>query len=131
MGKTDKILDTRLLPESPASVTARVVSDRGFHLLFTLRDTSGTELLRKFDEFEKAVLAKGWTPEQEHKKAFAPKLAADSMSGTTSSTVAAVKTTCAKCGADALRKSGLRKDKTQWEGVFCSTGDDTHKMWIS
>jgi hypothetical protein len=33
---------TRELPEAGASATAKVVSQRGFHWLFTIRDTSGT-----------------------------------------------------------------------------------------
>lgn len=52
------------LPESPASVTARVVSDKGFRLLFTLRDTTGTGLLAKFEEFQNAIVSKGWKPEE-------------------------------------------------------------------
>jgi hypothetical protein len=134
MGKTDT---KQQLPESPASVTARVVSPNGFHLLFTLRDETGTELIRKFEEFEKAVLAKGWVPETNAGSNFARSgIQSDNgykmvgfKSGKASAGIA--NTTCAKCGAPAMRKTGKRKDDSTWEGVFCTTGDDSHKMWLS
>ncbi|MBI2074825.1 MAG: hypothetical protein HYT83_03260 [Candidatus Levybacteria bacterium] len=123
-----------MLPESPASVTARVVSDKGFHLLFTLRDTTGTGLLAKFEEFEKAVLAKGWKPENSTTTKFTantPAFQKAEGSKNGSSTAEVSNATCAICQAPALRKSGQRKDGTRWEGVFCSTGEEGHKVWLS
>jgi hypothetical protein len=54
---------TRELPEAGASATAKVVSEKGFHWLFTIRDTSGTALLPKLAAFAETVLEEGWSPE--------------------------------------------------------------------
>ncbi|MDD2823423.1 MAG: hypothetical protein PHQ59_05085 [Candidatus Daviesbacteria bacterium] len=108
------------LPEAPASVTVRIITEKGFHLLFTLRDFSGEKLMRKFEAFEKAALLKGWNPEgKEIGVSNTKKVTADSNA------------TCEACGAPAKRRTGYRKNGTKWEGVFCSTGDDSHKMWLS
>lgn len=122
------------LPEAPASVTARVVSDHGFHLLFTLRDTSVSSLLAKFEEFQKHILSKGWKPELfGGKKADEDQVFANQISAPKASkpTIKTSPTTCEICGAPATKKSGYRKDGSRWEGVFCSTGDDSHKVWLS
>lgn len=50
-------------PEAPASATAKVKSKNGFSWLFTIRESSGSELMTKLEAFEEAVLAKSWTPE--------------------------------------------------------------------
>lgn len=132
MGKSnDTKIETKDFRDFPASVTARVISDRGFHLLFTLRDTSGKELLNKFEEFEKVVAERGWKPDQDTRRFAAKNGNGSSSYGKTTSLTAGEKTTCAKCGAPAIRKTGIRRDSTQWEGVFCSTGEEAHKMWIS
>src|SRR5690348_5872020 len=94
----------RDLPEAGASATARVVSRKGFHWLFTIRDTSGTALLPKLSTFEETVLEQGWSPEngflKEETKATA--LKGGMASSSTSSQVLA-ETTCATCGAPATR----------------------------
>lgn len=134
------------LPEAPASVTARVVSDHGFHLLFTLRDTTVSGLINKFDEFQKHVLARGWKPESRFESAQSRFTGKGQPSVASSGAVIAHGTTapkenkpasqstpavCEVCGAPAVKKSGTRKDGTVWEGIFCSTGDESHKVWLS
>lgn len=125
------------LPEAPASVTARVVSDQGFHLLFTLRDTTVSGLINKFEEFQKHVLSRGWKPETKNglETGGRSRLTAQQISAPRDKAVKASTTTesvvCQVCGAVAVKKSGLRKDGTRWEGIFCSTGDESHKVWLS
>lgn len=123
------------LPESPASVTAKVVTPNGFQLLFTLRDTTGSSLFAKYEEFEKAALAKGWKPQGQSEKLWNKSSGfstqASLKNGSSLGQVKGVGTTCAKCGAPALKKSGIRKDNSRWEGVFCSTGEESHKLWLS
>lgn len=124
------------LPEAPASVTARVVSDQGFHLLFTLRDTSVSGLITKFEEFQKHVLSRGWKPEtygKEFDKSNETKrtyVSHEIRVPKAKSEVKSAPAICATCGELATKKSGYRKDGTLWEGVFCSTGDESHKVWI-
>lgn len=48
--------------EAPASNTFKVKSSNGFEHMFTMRDTSVSELLKKIDTIEKALLDRGWTP---------------------------------------------------------------------
>jgi hypothetical protein len=108
--------------EFPFSVTARVVTDKGFHILFTLRDTTASGLIAKFDEFQNAILAKGWQPENKSTKEsfFSEKSTAEQV----------LQTNCAICGSPAKRKTGHRKDGSLWEGVFCSTEDKGHTQWL-
>lgn len=111
------------LPEAPASVTARVMSDKKFRLLFTLRDNKVSTLIAKFDEFQNAILKRGWRPESSNFffEGGKKQLSLGNFQ----------KTECSKCGAVAKKKSGERKDGTIWEGVFCSTGEDSHKVWLA
>lgn len=37
---------------------------------------------------------------------------------------------CATCGAPATRKSGVSKAGKPYNGVFCSTEDKTHTVWL-
>lgn len=117
------------LPESPASVTARVVTNKGFHILFTVRDLTVSGLMNKLEQFQAQALNKGWKPEtkttQDEKEAV--------VSGVKGglSPVKSQEVLCSKCGAKATQKSGYRKDGSLWEGVFCSTGDDSHKVWLN
>jgi len=121
---------TRELPEAGASATAKVVSTKGFHWLFTIRDTSGTALLPKLGAFEQTVLDQGRSPEHGFFKEE-PKGASKGGAATRSSGSQVLEeTSCTKCGAPATRKGGMRKDKSWWEGVFCSTGDKSHKVWL-
>lgn len=117
---------TQNLPEAPASVTARVVTDKGFRILFTLRDSSVSGLISKFEQFEKAVLARGWKPETNQAQVAQKTAKVNGSKGVTVS-----QAVCDKCGAPATKKSGYRKDGSLWEGVFCSTGDESHKIWLS
>lgn len=135
--------ENKKLPEAPASVTARVVSDQGFHLLFTLRDTTVSGLISKFEEFQKHVLSRGWKPESfgyAQDKSFgktngqtglSSKVYAQEISAPKSKDTKSSPATCSICGAPATKKTGTRKDGTVWEGVFCSTGDESHKVWLS
>ena len=50
------------LPEAPASATCKVESPNGFQYLFTLRASSGQDLLTKLGGFELKVLKLGWKP---------------------------------------------------------------------
>lgn len=50
------------MPEAPASATARVKSKNGFSWLFTLRGTSGTELVGMLEKFEADMINREWTP---------------------------------------------------------------------
>ncbi len=114
-------MDVKDLPEAPASVTARVISSDGFHVLFTLRDTTVSGLLEKFEKFQKAIVLKGWKPETSGKQEKLNQQVAIPV---------AEKTTCTTCGAPATKKSGTRKDGSTWEGIFCSSGEDSHKVWL-
>jgi hypothetical protein len=51
------------LNEAPASVTLSVVTPKGFPALFTVRDTSGLDLLAKLDTIEKKLEEKGFKPQ--------------------------------------------------------------------
>ncbi len=139
--------EKQTLPEAPASVTARVISDQGFHLLFTLRDTSVSGLITKFQEFQKYVLSCGWKPDGKTefsekeldkpnwsnglKKTTNRSYFAQEISAPKHKAIKSEPATCAVCGAPATKKSGTRKDGSLWEGVFCSTGDELHKVWLS
>lgn len=50
------------LPEAPASATVKFKSKNGFEYLFTLRETTGTELLNKLELLENDLLGRGATP---------------------------------------------------------------------
>ena len=52
------------LPEAPASVTYSVMSPQGFPVLFTVRDVTGLELIKKMDGIEKTLLEKGYKPQE-------------------------------------------------------------------
>lgn len=119
------------LPESPASVTARVVTDKGFHILFTVRDISVAGLFEKFEQFQKEAIAKGWKPEAKSFKEDDGVTLAAGIKGGSSPVKASQQAICSVCGAPAKKKSGYRKDGSIWEGVFCSTGDESHKVWLS
>lgn len=117
--------DTRqTLPEAPASVTARVVSDKGFHILFTLRDTTISGLIAKFDEFQRVVLTKGWQPEQKEVKDSPARTKAVGNSTILSNLE------CSVCGERAVEKKGVNKQGKAYHGIFCSTGDKTHTQWV-
>lgn len=126
------------LPEAPASVTARIISNQGSHLLFTLRDTTVSGLLEKFAQFEKHVLELGWKPETFAKDKGSEKGEQFELGGfqavahgtSAPKSVKVSPAICAACGEPATKKSGLRKDGSRWEGVFCSTGDESHKVWL-
>jgi len=51
------------LPEAPASVTYSVTTAKGYPILFTLRETSGKDLLEKMDAVEKVFEEKGYKPQ--------------------------------------------------------------------
>lgn len=51
--------------EAPRSATVKVKSANGFNWLFTMRETTGQELITDIESFEKVVLAKGWMPVEE------------------------------------------------------------------
>jgi hypothetical protein len=121
---------TRELAEAGASATAKVVSQRGFHRLSTIRDTLGTTLLPKLAAFEETVQDLGWSPENGFFKEEPKGASKGGAAARTSGSQVLEETSCAKCGAPAIRKGGMRKDKTWWEGLFCSTGDETHKVWL-
>ena len=60
------------LPEAPASVTYSVTSKDGYNALFTVRGTSGTELLETLEGIEKTLFNKGYKP-QIRTSGFPPK----------------------------------------------------------
>ena|SRR5581483_7846847 len=115
------------LPEAGASATARVVSARGFHWLFTVRDSSAAGLLSRLTAVEALVLDEGWSPESGF---FKEEPVGGRKGGAASGSAVIAETTCAACGAPATRKGGVRKDNSRWEGIFCTTGEESHKVWL-
>lgn len=69
------------LNEAPASVTLSVVTPKGFPGLFTVRDTSGLELLIKLDSIENKLIEKGYKPQI--KTAFGQKKEVEYVEGKT------------------------------------------------
>jgi predicted nucleic-acid-binding Zn-ribbon protein len=55
--------DTKELYEAPASATLSVVTPKGFNTLFTLRDTSGKDLLEKITALENKLEELGYKPQ--------------------------------------------------------------------
>ena len=51
------------LPEAPASVTLSVVTPKGYNALFTLRETTGSELLEKIGFLEVKLEELGYKPQ--------------------------------------------------------------------
>lgn len=39
-------------------------------------------------------------------------------------------TPCVVCSKPAEIRHGLKKDGSEWSGIFCSTGDRTHTKWM-
>ena len=52
-----------LIGEAPASATLSVITPLGFNTLFTIRDMSVNELLKKIDVVERNMMAKGYKPQ--------------------------------------------------------------------
>ena len=50
-----------MLPEAPASATAKMTSPSGVEWLVTLRDLSASGLLKKINRLEDELLGTGWT----------------------------------------------------------------------
>lgn len=38
---------------------------------------------------------------------------------------------CAKCGEKAIEKEGVSKTGKQYHGIFCTTGERSHTMWLT
>ncbi|MCB0163780.1 MAG: hypothetical protein KDI79_06115 [Anaerolineae bacterium] len=51
-----------MLPEAPASATAKMTSPNGLEWLITLRDLSASGLLNKINQLETKLLTDGWQP---------------------------------------------------------------------
>lgn len=58
--------------DAPASVTYSVVTNNGYPILFTLREVSGTALMVKMLDVEKAFADKGFKPQE---RSYGPKQA--------------------------------------------------------
>jgi hypothetical protein len=95
---------TRQLPEAGASATAKVVSRKGFHWLFTIRDTSGSALLPKLAAFEETVQDLGWSPENGFFKEEPKGASKGGAAARSSGSQVLEETSRAKCGAPATRK---------------------------
>jgi hypothetical protein len=106
------------------------VSERGFHWPFTIRDTSGAALVPKLAAFEEMVLRECWSRENSLFKEEVKPTRTGGRSKSPYGSQVLAETTCATCGAPATRKSGSRKDKSWWEGIFCSAGEESHKIWL-
>jgi hypothetical protein len=65
MTKETNMTDTEIinLNEAPASVTYSITSKGGYNALFTIRATSGKELLITMDDIEKVLIAKEYKPQ--------------------------------------------------------------------
>lgn len=103
---------TNELPEAPASVTLSVVTPKGYPALFTLRESTGLELLTKIEGLEKKLEEIGYKPQA--LRTF-PKKEVEYVEG--------VK--CPKCGGRLVKKFG--NGKTFWK---CENGkwDFTNKV---
>jgi len=55
--------DQNTVPEAIASVTYSITSKGGFNALFTIRATSGKELLSTMDDIEKTLVEKEYKPQ--------------------------------------------------------------------
>ncbi len=95
------------LNEAPASVTYSLTSPGGFNILFTVRDTSGTELLGKMLKIEDRLQELGYKP-QERKPAgsFAKK-----------EVIYVEGEVCPKCGAPVIERT--KQDGRKYH--VCST----------
>lgn len=57
-------MDKNNMPEAPASVTYSITTPGGFNALFTVRDTSGTELINKMKIIESSLIVQGYKPQE-------------------------------------------------------------------
>ena len=55
--------DQTNIPEAVASVTYSVISKDGYNALFTIRGTSGADLLETMGTIEKVLASKGYKPQ--------------------------------------------------------------------
>lgn len=60
--KTEQINPAAMLPEAPASATAKMTSPAGIEWMVTVRDLSASGLLNKINRLESELLGTGWTP---------------------------------------------------------------------
>lgn len=111
---------TNELNEAPASATAKVRSPRGFSYLFTLRATTGTQLLTMLENFEKNVIDKSWTPET---NGLVPKAAGTTAANHMAATVPVTQPCPIHAGATMYEKENA---KGKWfshktaEGQYCN-----------
>jgi hypothetical protein len=80
------------LPEAPASVTYSVTSKDGFNALFTIRGTSGKDLLTTMEKIEEVLVTRGYKPQE--KRTFGAKKEVEYVE----------KTNCPKCGGRLVKK---------------------------
>lgn len=57
-------MDNKNIPEAVASVTYSITSPNGFNALFTVRSTSGTELLNQMKLIESQLTTNGYKPQE-------------------------------------------------------------------
>jgi hypothetical protein len=80
------------LNEAPASVTYSITSKGGFNALFTIRSTSGKDLLETMDSIEKVLVTKEYKPQL--KQTFGAKKEVEYVEGKK----------CPKCGGRLVKK---------------------------
>ena len=80
------------LNEAPASVTYSITSKGGFNALFTIRATSGKELLETMDSIERVLVAKEYIPQV--RQSFGAKKEVEYVEGKK----------CPKCGGRLVKK---------------------------
>ena len=96
------------MPEAVSSVTYTLESKNGFPLLFTVRGTSGGELLQAMtDSIEPMLLEKGYKPQVKQYGAGRPKKEVETVQGRV----------CPKCGSPLVY--GTTKDNKRF--IKCST----------
>ena len=66
--KEDKKEKQEQLPEAKSSVTYSITSKDGFNALFTVRETSGSKLLKLMEIIEKELVEKEYKPQVKYSK---------------------------------------------------------------
>lgn len=101
------------LPEAPASATCKVESPNGFQYLFTLRASSGKDLLTKLAGFELKIINQNWKP-----------LAQWQPNGKVEEKKPAKTKGCPKCGGTMTLREGIsKKTGKRWAAWFCDNPD--------
>ena len=107
--KNNDFQESEGLPEAGASATCKVESPNGFQYLFTLRASSGDDLLTKLSDFEATVLKANWKPLDQ----WAAK-----------KEQLTLQTKACDCGGTRTYREGISKATGKpWKGWFCDNKD--------